>query len=881
MTPASTRGPRWWVPEVIQTSETDCGPACMASFLAGFGLEIPYASLRDVCLTDADGTSIDDMEDVAVSFGLDAAQTVAPAEHVVSAGAALLPAIAVLALSSGVAHFVVVWRRVGPWFQVMDPLIGRRWMHRDDLAEQLMRHEVPLPAQAWRDWAESQSNLAPLTDRLRRLGVSAEAVDSLLHEAVDDSSWHSLAALEGLIRLAEAADPSRGRVGRSEAASILEGLAGRSQLAVQYALLPASLRGVRAGEEEAQIVLTGAVLVTASACRLPAEPPVPDSGGSALMALATYVKQDGVTPALVLLGAAGLTAAATAFEALLFRGILATEHVLHTYSQRMAAVGMVTLFSTALLLLELGRTAGVRTLGRRLEVRVRSDFLRKLVRLPDLYFASRLVSDLSLRIHAVVQLRSLPFVADAAIRTLLTLGCTTAGIIWLDPACGPYAIIAVVLSVVLPLGLQSRLGELQMMAETYRAGLSRTLLDALRGAVPLRAHSGQAALRTDYDRQLDRWAGARRRLIETAVLVDAVLYATGALLLVLLLDAHVRGSDASATLLLLGFWASQLPTLGRELAVSILVYPARRAVALRVLETIRAPDEPVESSVARSTQGGVALSFCGAGLRIGRTSLIEPFDAEIAPGTHVAVVGASGAGKSSLLGLVLGWNRPSVGSILVNGVPQPRPAHRLTDAIAWIDPQVQLWNRSLHDNLLFGNEADLDTLAQVIDVCGLRPVVDALPAGLGTPLGEDGRALSQGEAQRVRVARAMLRRHASLVLLDEPFRGLDRRTRRNMMHLVREWWPHATLLAVTHDLTDTRAFDEVWVFAHGALVERGSPGSLEADSGSRYAQMLADERRVRRFLDDDPGWTRWTMEEGSVRVRVGDSRVARAVEARG
>src|ERR1700676_5082131 len=112
---------RFIVPEVVQTSNMDCGPATLKSLLEGFGIHANYGRLREACQTDVDGTSIDTIEEAAVQLGLDADQIMVPADHVLLAESQALPAIVVVRLANGVTHFVVAWQRHGPLVQLMDP----------------------------------------------------------------------------------------------------------------------------------------------------------------------------------------------------------------------------------------------------------------------------------------------------------------------------------------------------------------------------------------------------------------------------------------------------------------------------------------------------------------------------------------------------------------------------------------------------------------------------------------------------------------------------------------------------------------------------------------------------------------------------------------
>ena len=132
---------RLLVPEVVQTSAMDCGPATLKCLLEGFGISVSYGRLREACQTDVDGTSIDTMEEIAVQLGLEAEQIMTPVDHLTLPEAQTLPAIVVVRLPSGVTHFV----------QVMDPGTGRRWMNRDRFLSDVYIHTFPVPAADWRE----------------------------------------------------------------------------------------------------------------------------------------------------------------------------------------------------------------------------------------------------------------------------------------------------------------------------------------------------------------------------------------------------------------------------------------------------------------------------------------------------------------------------------------------------------------------------------------------------------------------------------------------------------------------------------------------------------------------------------------------------------
>ena len=132
---------RLLVPEVVQTSAMDCGPAALKCLLEGFGIPVSYGRLREACQTGVDGTSIDTLEEVAVQLGLEAEQIMVPVDHVLLPEAQTLPALVVVRLPDGKTHFVVAWRRHGRFVQVMDPATGRRW----PTCRQFLHHSTSTP----------------------------------------------------------------------------------------------------------------------------------------------------------------------------------------------------------------------------------------------------------------------------------------------------------------------------------------------------------------------------------------------------------------------------------------------------------------------------------------------------------------------------------------------------------------------------------------------------------------------------------------------------------------------------------------------------------------------------------------------------------------
>jgi ATP-binding cassette subfamily B protein len=796
------------------------------------------------------------MESVANQLGLEAEQIMIPADHLPLRASKALPAIVVVTLPNGLTHFVVVWRRHGKFLQVMDPAVGRRWIPCAQFLREVYVHSMPAAASDWREFAGSQEFQTVLGERIRSAGVCAADASRLIARASDDATWRSLGTLDAATRMLAALSRAGGLGGGRQRAQVLERLCEHPEL------IPAIYWSVQELEDDAegspQLAMRGAILVRVRGKRA-------QIGQDALAPeLRTAIAEKPLKPGrelIRLLGRSGslaptiiavsLFAAALGVfvEALLFRGLFDIASSLGLAGQRMGAMAAVLIFNLALLLIDGPLFSATVRLGRHLENRLRVAFLEKIPKLGDRYFQSRLTSDMAERSHSTRRLRDLPENARQMLRVALELCATAAGIIWLEPSAAPLVLL-IAASALLPMfTTQSVLAEQDLRVRSHSAGLTRFYLDAMLGLLAIRAHGAEKSVRREHEKLLGEWAHAALRLQRTAVSVEALqLVAMFGLVACLLLLHPLQGSHIGRTLLLV-YWALNLPVLGQEAATLARQFPFYRNVTLRLLDPLGAPEEPVREAKSRGTASrskAAGIGFQQVSVVVSGHTILENVDFEIEPGTQVAIVGPSGAGKSSLAGLLLGWHKPSSGTVLVDG--DPIDCEALRESIAWVDPAVQLWNRSLFANVAYGSNAGAAAVGQSIDAALLRNVLETLPDGLQTKLGEGGALVSGGEGQRVRLARAMLRDKVRLAILDEPFRGLDREKRRQLLARSRDAWQGCTLLCITHDLEETQEFDRVLVMEHGRIVEDGAPQDLAADSKSRYAQLLTAERRTRADL---------------------------------
>jgi ATP-binding cassette subfamily B protein len=925
--PAPAGGPprKLLAPEVIQTSAMDCGPAALKCLLQGFGVDVSYGRLREACQTAVDGTSIDTLESVARTLGLEAEQIMLPVDHLLLAGSEALPAIVVVVQPTGLTHFVVVWRVHGPLVQVMDPARGRRWVRRDELLRDVYVHAMNIPADAFRDWAGSDGFLGPLRERLAPLGL-ADGGRALVDAALADASWRGLAALDGAARTVTALVAARAVAAGPESARLVETLVTEAMAAGEgEAVVPARLTTAAAApaaeDGTPQVSMRGAVLVRvtgaarldeAQRAELPVElrAAVEEPRARPAETLLALLRQDGWLRWGALAAGLVLAAGGAVLEAVIFRGLFDTAAgrgagVLSRIGARFgagdAAPGVLTVALVAVaafLALEWPVAAALRGAGRRLEQRMRRAFLRKIPRLGDRYFQSRPVSDMAERAHLAHRLRALPALGGQLVRASLEVVVTATALVWLYPAGAPLALALAAAMLLVPLVAQPALAERDLRMRNHAGALGRFYLDALLGLTAIRTHRGEAAVAREHGERLSEWLAAARAALRAALTAETaqtlVGFGLAAWLLVRFLGSGAAASEHPGAVLLVVYWALTLPALGQEIAALVQQYPGQRSVTLRLVEPLGAPEDsrdqratlpPPPTSSAPSAPGAKAaaapeadgparVELDGVTVLAGGHTILAVDALSIAPGEHVAIVGPSGAGKSSFVGLLLGWHRVASGTLSVDGGPLAGDAlEALRRRTVWVDPTVYLWNRSLHENLAYGLSAAPPSLEAAIAESELRDVVERLPRGAESVLGEGGALLSGGEGQRVRFGRGVVRERPRLVILDEPFRGLTRDQRHLLLERSRARWDGATLLCVTHDIQETRTFPRVLVVADGRVVEDGPPEVLAARPGSRYAALVEAEERVRRGAWSREGVARWR------RLEMKGGRVVDAEEA--
>lgn len=910
------RHKKFFVPEVVPISAMDCGPATTKSLLAGFRVDVGYERLREACQTAVDGTSTDDIERILNELGLEAEQSLIPANYIFEKSADLFPSLVVTRMVGGFAHFIVVWNRLGNWFQVMDPNKGRIWVQRKTIEQDLYFLDSTVTIEEWLEWALSDEMIRPLQGLIESIGIKREDAAQLVSQARDTNRWKDLAALDAAVRMAQELVGYKMIRRTPKNLSLLLRLM-ESALKQEFndptPAVPISYWQVIpkfTPEKPNQLQIKGAVIISIKGMKTGLRPSRWDlnhsSSGknedSKIDSFRLSLQEKPIRPFLEILRLLGeknfriisiflilisASVLGTGMEVILLRSMIDIQSGLKTVFQQLGAYAFFLTFLVPLILIEWTLSRLSSSLGRKLELALRMEFYYKIPRLHDRFFRSRLVSDMAGRCHSVQFLREIPDFFLRILRTGLDLLLTVSLILIFFPSGKLQVLSFLVLSFGIPIFRQKLFFEKNTKLLNLSASLSRFYFDTLVGITAVKAHTAENSIEYAHNEILEEWLRTQESIQDWSKYFDAFQMLVHAFFTSWILHAYFVATPSAPAILLILIWVMKVTLLGEGLTNSLEALPFMKSMLLQLLEPLHSKEllskNSLEASQNRAFQEvinpspeaispvklGVSVEFDRVTVKASGTLILKNVNLKIEPGSHVAIVGVSGAGKSTLISTLLRQHFIAEGVVLLDGLPlSASTLKKMRRNIAWVDPSTHLWNRSLLENIRYGYAAQSSqSIQDVMDQAELRDLISQLPNGFQTSLGEGGSLVSGGEGQRVRLARALCLSEATLVLMDEPFRGLPRDLRQPLLKKARTFWKDATLLCVLHELEETLEFDRVLVLDHGEILEDGDPKILQSLSHSRFSQMLTASRELRSGLWHGNQWKRMQLSLGRIEVK--------------
>ncbi|OMH38867.1 thiol reductant ABC exporter subunit CydD [Motiliproteus sp. MSK22-1] len=274
------------------------------------------------------------------------------------------------------------------------------------------------------------------------------------------------------------------------------------------------------------------------------------------------------------------------------------------------------------------------------------------------------------------------------------------------------------------------------------------------------------------------------------------------------------------------------------------------SAAEKMLEILNAnvPDQPSASDTDKASNSNILHQVQSISLENVHYSYspdrpaIQGININItSPGLY-ALVGESGAGKTTLVEMLLGFISPQKGHIKINQQPlQQLGVHLWRQQLAWIPQSPQLFSGSIIDNIRLGNTAaDLDSVKRAAEKAGASTFIDAFPDGYNTQIGEQGTGLSGGQRQRIALARAFLRK-STVLILDEPTSHLDPESEHLIQQSLKLYAQEHIVIVVAQRLHTVRMAERIFMMSSGLLLESGNHQQLLAKNG-HYARLIAGKR---------------------------------------
>jgi ATP-binding cassette, subfamily B, bacterial len=278
----------------------------------------------------------------------------------------------------------------------------------------------------------------------------------------------------------------------------------------------------------------------------------------------------------------------------------------------------------------------------------------------------------------------------------------------------------------------------------------------------------------------------------------------------------------------------------RDLAVALVDATQHMARLSEAIGTLLQPhtlsDHPEAMPLVRRHQG-VRFDKVSFAYSSGSAKVFENFTLHIANGQRTGLIGPSGGGKSTLLGLLQRFHDLDGGRILIDNQDISRITQEsLRHAISFVPQDITLLHRSVLDNIRYGRpEASDAEVRQAAEAARCRDFIEDLPEGFDTVVGDRGTKLSGGQRQRIAIARALLK-DSPILLLDEATSSLDAESETLVQTALEELMQHRTTLVIAHRLATVLSCDRILVMDQGRIVEQGTHTSLVAANGL-YARL--------------------------------------------
>ena len=554
--------------------------------------------------------------------------------------------------------------------------------------------------------------------------------------------------------------------------------------------------------------------------------------------------------AIALLFAAGATSGIPyAFKLIIDRGFSGEGDIARWFEYLIMLVIVMALATAT-------RFYFVSWLGERVVADIRRDVHANLLQLSPAYFEENRPAEITSRItvDTTVIEQVVGTTISVALRNLVLGVACTVIILLIAPKLAGMMLLGIPF-IVIPITILGRKIRAVSVKSQDRIADVGTLTSEVLGAMKIVQAFGQQGREADRftDATETVFAVAKKRILLRAIMTAIVIALMFiAITLVIwqgatdVIAGRMTGGDIAAFVLYGGLLAGAFGALSEVYGDLLRAAGASQRLdeLMRVEPVITAPASPKQLP---SPPLG-SITFDRVGFRYPtrlETAALEDFTLDVKPDEMVAIVGPSGAGKTTLFQLAQRFYDPQEGRVLIDGVDlRETDPEALRRRIAMVPQEVMIFAASARDNLRYGRwDASDEEIWDAAKSANAEDFLRAMPDGLDTYLGEDGARLSGGQRQRIAIARALLRKDAPLLLLDEATSALDAESEAKVQSALDNLMGKRTTLVIAHRLATVRAADRIIVMDEGRIVEQGTHAQLAANGGlyARLASLQFDE----------------------------------------